>query len=137
MSERAQDNTPLSLIFLFPESRRRELMANESVASIINTAATLASAAAGTLAQLPGGDTPLVMMIHVSMIMKIAAHHGIRTTERQVIPLLGVFAAAQAKRTLSQWFLGWIPGLGNIMNASVAACLTQSIGWSAHRHFSK
>jgi uncharacterized protein (DUF697 family) len=31
--------------------------------------------------------------------------------------------------------LGWLPGLGNAINAATAAALTEAIGWAADAYF--
>ena len=48
----------------------------------------------------------------------------------------GVSAAA-AGRGLSQCLLGWVPGLGNAVNAVTAAALTEAIGWAADAYFAE
>ncbi len=37
----------------------------------------------------------------------------------------------------SQVLVGWIPGIGNAVNASTAAALTEGIGWAMANEFSK
>lgn len=46
-------------------------------------------------------------------------------------------AAATVGRTTSQVFIGWIPGLGNIINAATAASITETIGWIMAKEFEK
>jgi uncharacterized protein (DUF697 family) len=36
---------------------------------------------------------------------------------------------------LSQALVGWIPGVGNAINAATAAALTEAIGWAADGYF--
>ena len=38
-------------------------------------------------------------------------------------------------RLLSQVLVGWVPGFGNVINASTAAALTEAIGWAADSYF--
>ena len=46
-------------------------------------------------------------------------------------------AAATIGRTASQVLIGWIPGVGNIINATTAATLTEAIGWIMANEFEK
>ena len=46
-------------------------------------------------------------------------------------------AAAIGGRTVSQFLVGWIPGLGNAINAGTAASITEGIGWYVAKNFSK
>lgn len=41
----------------------------------------------------------------------------------------------QLAMTVSQVLVGWIPGLGNAINASTAAALTESVGWLLAKEF--
>ena len=43
--------------------------------------------------------------------------------------VLASAAASMIGRGISQILVGWIPGLGNAINASTAAGLTEAIGW--------
>jgi uncharacterized protein (DUF697 family) len=45
------------------------------------------------------------------------------------------FSAAALGRGLTQCLLGWLPGLGNAINAVTAAVLTEAIGWAADAYF--
>ena len=99
-----------------------------SIASIIHTAAGLAAAAAGGLAQLPRSDAPLLMAIQADMIRDIAAHYKEEISKSRALPPVTTLSATTAGRFVSQWLVGWIPGLGNVINASRAAAITEAIG---------
>ena len=43
--------------------------------------------------------------------------------------------AATVGRTASQIFIGWLPGVGNIVNATTAATITEAIGWIMAKEF--
>lgn len=45
------------------------------------------------------------------------------------------FAAAVLGRSASQFLLGWLPGVGNAINAATAAALTEAIGWATNAYF--
>jgi uncharacterized protein (DUF697 family) len=60
---------------------------------------------------------------------------GIRVTEGAAKGILSTLAASFIGRGISQALVGWIPGLGNIINAGTAAAITEAIGWTAVEHF--
>ena len=49
--------------------------------------------------------------------------------------LKGSFAAAILGRTASQWLVGWIPYIGNAINAASMAGLIELVGWSVAGQF--
>lgn len=44
-------------------------------------------------------------------------------------------AAATVGRTASQVLVGWIPGIGNAINATTAAGITEAMGWLLAKEF--
>ena len=67
------------------------------------------------------------------MIIALGSLHG-KTLDKS--SALGILAAAYGPyvgRTVSQLLIGWIPGVGNAINAATAFVITESIGWAAHR----
>src|SRR5260370_41354238 len=108
------------------------LSLNEKVHGVIHTAAASAGAVGAGLAQLPMADSIPITAIQGSMISAIALIHGRSITEARAISLLGTFAATIADRTISEWLIGWVPGIGNAINASTAAGLTEAVGWAAN-----
>ena len=91
---------------------------------IIHTAAASASAAAAGLAQLPGSDAIPITAIQVGMIISLCAVFGQEITKSAAKSILGGATAAIGGRTVSQFLVGWIPGLGNAINAATAASIT-------------
>ncbi len=104
---------------------------------IIHTASSSAAAVGGGLAQLPGSDAPVLAGIQTAMIIAIAAEHGVDVDKVVAAQLLAGFAAPTGGRIVSQVLVGWIPGAGNIINASTAVAITEGIGWAAHTYFDK
>ena len=41
------------------------------------------------------------------------------------------------RRLASQFLVGWIPGLGNAVNAATAAGITETLGWKVADKFDK
>ena len=104
---------------------------------VIHAAATAAGAVGAGLAQLPGSDAPALMGIQTAMIMGIADIHGEKITKATATDLLLTFTATQVGRGISQFLIGWIPVLGNAVNAATAAGVTEAVGWAAHAFFEK
>ncbi len=110
-------------------------MAGAGVHVIVHGASVAAAGVGAGLAQLPGSDAPILVGIQGSMILGIAAQHGVSITKAAAADLVLTFAATMAGRGLSQVLVGWIPGLGNAINASTAAGITEAIGWAANTYF--
>lgn len=109
----------------------------EKVHGVIHTAAAASAAVGAGLAQLPGSDMPVIMALQTAMIVGIAEVHGVNLKKTAAADLLLTFSAAVGGRALSQALVGWIPGVGNAINASTAAAVTEGIGWAAHAYFAK
>ena len=107
----------------------------EKVHGIIHGAATAAAAAGAGAAQIPGSDYLLLMPIQAGMISAIALVHNRKLSEAGATSVIGTFGGTIVGRTVSQFLVGWIPGVGNVINAGTAAALTEAIGWSAHKFF--
>jgi uncharacterized protein (DUF697 family) len=107
----------------------------EKIHAVIHTAAAAAAAAGGGLAQVPGSDTAVITPIQVAMIVALGAEHGVPISKAAAAELILPFSAAALGRGASQFLLGWLPGLGNILNAATAAALTEAIGWAADSYF--
>jgi uncharacterized protein (DUF697 family) len=108
---------------------------DQKVHGVIHTA-SLASAGVGAgLAQIPGSDAAVLVPLQTTMIIGIAHVHGIGLDKAGAASLLLTFTATMAGRAVSQLLVGWLPGIGNIINASTAAGLTEAIGWAAHTYF--
>jgi uncharacterized protein (DUF697 family) len=113
------------------------LSTNEKVHGVIHAAAVSAGGVGAGLAQLPMADAIPITAIQVSMISAIALIHGRSISEATATSLLGTFAATIGGRTISQWLVGWIPVIGNAINATTAAGLTEAVGWAANAYFEK
>jgi uncharacterized protein (DUF697 family) len=110
---------------------------NDKIHCIIHGASSAAAAAASGLAQIPGSDNAVITPIQLGMITAIASVHGRDLTEAGALALLTSASAGVVGRTVSQFLVGWIPGLGNAINAATAAAITEGIGWSADCVFAK
>jgi uncharacterized protein (DUF697 family) len=109
----------------------------QKVHGAIHTASAASAAVGAGLAQVPGSDMPVIVSLQTAMIIAIAEVHGVTIKKTAAADLLLTFSASVGGRALSQLLVGWIPGLGNAINASTAAAITEAIGWAAHAFFSK
>lgn len=113
-------------------------MTNEQMIScnvIIHTASTLAAAVGTGMAQVPGSDSAIITPIQLGMAISLGQVFGIDLSKSTDKATLASASAAMAGRTISQALVGWIPGLGNVINASTAAALTEVVGWNMAKHF--
>ena len=103
----------------------------DNCARIIHVAAASAAAVGGGMAQTPGGDSAAIMPIQAAMIAAIAREFGRCVTLETAASMITPFAATYVGRGVSQFLVGWIPGIGNAINAATAAGITEAIGWGA------
>ena len=108
---------------------------NSSCHKIIHAAATSAGAIGAGLAQLPMADNLAIMPIQVTMVASLAKVFGKDLSEGAIKGLLSAAAGTVAGRTASQVLFGWVPFLGNAINASSAFGVTEAIGWMIAKQF--
>ncbi len=111
-------------------------MAGGGVHAIIHSASVAAGGVGAGLAQIPGSDAPVLMTIQTGMIIGIAHQHDVSLGKTAAPDLVMTFAALMAGRGISQLLVGWVPVLGNAINATTAAGITEAIGWAANTYFS-
>lgn len=88
------------------------------------------------LAQLPMSDSAIIVPIQINMIVSIGKVFDINITETMAKSIIGSLSMSFVDRTISQFALGWIPGAGNVINATTASLLTRAIGNLALSNFS-
>ena len=113
-------------------SRQRDLCNG-----IIHSFSAAAAAAGAGLAQLPTSDNSLIAPIQLTMAVALGEVFGITLDESAAKAVVASATAATVGRTLSQILIGWIPGLGNIINATTAATITEAIGWIMAEDFER
>ncbi len=106
-------------------------------AKIIHFSAGAAAAVGAGLAQVPTSDSALIVPIQISMIKQLADVFGVTLDEASAKAILSTAVATHTGRTLSQWVIGWVPGLGNAVNASTAAAITEAMGWAIAKSFDR
>ena len=103
--------------------------------SIIHLASGAAALVGSGMAQIPMSDAILIAPIQIKMLTALGVVFNIKLSESAAKGLFASLAASCVGRSASQLMVGWIPVLGNIINAGTAAGLTEAVGWLAVEHF--
>ena len=104
---------------------------------IIHSASVAAAAIGGGLAQVPTSYNLLITPIQLTMAISLGKVFGIDLDQSAAKAAVASAAAATVGRATSQVLIGWIPGAGNIINATTAASITEAIGWIIAKEFEK
>lgn len=105
--------------------------------AIIHSASAAAGGVGAGLAQVPGSDNLIITPIQLTMTISLGKVFDLTLGESAAKAALASAAAATVGRTASQLLIGWLPGVGNIVNATTAAGLTETIGWLLAKEFEK
>ncbi len=97
---------------------------------IIHGASASAAAVGGGLANIPGSDAPVLLSIQTGMIIAIGKVFGKKLNETLAESIIADFLGVSVGKTLANLLTGWLPGIGNGINATTAAGLTEIIGWT-------
>ena len=103
--------------------------------AIIHGASTACGGVGTELAQVPAPDNAVIVPIQVRMIIGLGAIFDLNITESTAKSIIASAGATIAGRNVSQFLVGWIPGIGNAINAATAAKVTEAIGWLAVSNF--
>jgi uncharacterized protein (DUF697 family) len=102
---------------------------------IIHTASAAAAGAGAGLAQIPGSDNAVIIPLQIGMILSLGTIFGIELSETTAKSTLATTAASTIGRGISQFLVGWMPVIGNVINATTAAGITETIGWTIAKDF--
>ena len=102
---------------------------------IIHGASVAAGAAGAAGAQLPLADNAVITPIQIGMIIALAKVFDRNITKEAAFGVLKGAGAAFIGRGVSQALVGWMPGLGNVINAATASGLTEAVGWMSAAQF--
>lgn len=103
---------------------------------IIHTASGLAAGVGAGLAQITGSDNAVITPIQISMVVRLGKVFGVKLTDSAAKAVIGTQATSIVGRAASQVLIGWVPGIGNIINATTAAGITEALGWEMADEFS-
>ena len=104
--------------------------------AIIHASATEASVVGFATAQIPG-DRIVIGGVQVLMIIEIAALFGASLTKAGAMALFESQLATLVGIEMANQGLKYIPGLGNLINGSVAFSITEIIGWATYSYYEK
>lgn len=102
---------------------------------IIHSDSAAAAAIGAGLAQFAGSDSVLITPVQITMAISLGKVFGITLDQSAAKAAVANTTAAMVGRTISQVLIGWIPGVGNIINAATAATITETIGWIMAKEF--
>ncbi len=105
--------------------------------SIIHTASVAAAGVGAGLAQVPCSDSVIIAPIQLAMAVSLGKVFGLDIQESSAKSAVASAGAACVGRAVSQVLIGWIPGVGNAINAGTAATLTETIGWIMANEFER
>lgn len=105
--------------------------------AIIHGASIAAGGVGAGMAQLPAADNMIITPIQIGMIVSLGGVFDIAISKSAARAILSSVAASIAGRSVSQALVGWIPLIGNGINATTAATITETIGWMAVDIFAK
>ena len=103
--------------------------------AVIHPFAIAAGGAGSGLAQIPGSDCFVIAPIQIGMIVGLGEIFDLHITESAAKSIIASAGASIAGRTVSQFLIGWIPIIGNVVNTVTAAGITEAIGWIAVKNF--
>jgi uncharacterized protein (DUF697 family) len=119
-------------------------MTNEQIVKCniaFHSAAAAAAAVGGGLAQIPGSDNVPLVAIQITMAVALGRIFDIEITDTagrgMVMTALASMTGPVIARVVSQLLAGWIPGVGNAVNATTAASITEAVGWILANEFDK
>ena len=103
----------------------------------IHAAAAAAAAVGAGLAQIPLADSAVILPIQVAMIVALGKTFGKDITDSTAKAAALSVVGGYFGRAVSQVLVGWIPGVGNAINATTAAGITEAMGWAVAKKFDK
>jgi uncharacterized protein (DUF697 family) len=105
--------------------------------AIIHTASGASAGVGAGLAQLPVADAAVLVPIQIGMIIALGNVFDIELTEATAKGVVLSMAGMHIGRGASQILVGWIPGIGNMVNSATAGLLTEAMGWAVAKRFDR
>ena len=114
-------------------------MMNEAQKNKCHAIIHSASAVAGFCgtSPIPGSDAIPIMAVQVGMIIALGEVFDVHFTKSYAESLVKTKLASEAGKMLAGQALKLIPGFGSIANATIAASITEALGWDVADEFSK
>ena len=112
--------------------------AQENNCHAISHAASAAAGGVGAgLAQVPLADNAVITPIQLTMTISLGQVFGIDLTQSAAKAAIGSASASMVGKTIVNLLVGWIPGVGNAINAGTAAAVTEALGWTLANDFAR
>jgi len=105
--------------------------------SIVHSIAIISGGVGAGMAQVPGSDNLVIGPLQIGMVISLGAVFGIELSESSARAALANATATTVGRGISQALVGWLPSIGNVINAATAFGVTESIGWAVASDFSE
>lgn len=109
----------------------------ERCAKIIHTTSVLAGGVGAGLAQIPLSDNAILIPLQTGMTLALAQVFDISLTRSAATATATTALATTIGRGASELLVGWLPGIGNVINATTAASITEAAGWTVANEFFK
>ncbi|MGN0610110.1 MAG: hypothetical protein ACI4J6_12950 [Oscillospiraceae bacterium] len=97
--------------------------------AIIHSASASAAVVGSGLAKIPLADSAVLVPLQLTMVISLGKVFGRTITESAAKAAVASASATAIGRTVVKTATGWIPIAGEIISATTAAALTESIGW--------
>lgn len=102
---------------------------------IINEMAQTAAASTAIFSQIPGMGVATLTRLYLDMAKKMATLFNRPLESQTAVNLVLAGCNRYSKAIVEKSIVGWIPLLGNAINAKITYDLTQKIGWFFYDHF--
>ncbi len=109
----------------------------EKCHGIIHTASAAAAGVGAGLAQIPLSDSAVIIPIQITMIVGLGRVFDVHITDAAARGVALGMVGMYVGRSVAQICVGWIPGVGNAINAGTAAAVTEAMGWAVASKFDK
>lgn len=103
--------------------------------AIITAAAASAAAVSGLSAQIPLADSVILSGIEITMTIKLGEVFGKEISNSIAWSIVLSQIGTLSGRAITKTVTGWIPGVGNIVNATTAFGVVEALGWSIVDYF--
>lgn len=119
--------------FVFLRLRKGRTMTKEQREKchwIIHANATAGAALAAGMAQIPFLDVPFLMGLEVTMAIELGAVFGEEIDKTIAKGLVASAGGTIGGVAVFKALVGWVPSLGNMINAGTAFTMIETIGWA-------
>lgn len=101
---------------------------------IIHAASVAAFGVGAGLAQIPGADCVALAGIQTAMVVALGKVFGKTIQQGAAVAAVATMFAQTVGKVAAKYAVGvvtkWIPGIGNYVNGTIAATVTELMGWA-------